>query len=130
MTNKASKIKVPIVINFGGEEAEPIEFDPTKKQAFVLVGYPNQLLVVAWDIDQFGIGGWRIKAVGVDGNNLVMKEFEDGTPKAAFYGDVSVVGASQTDLYTSFGYEDPDVTDEDGNIVNKPIEVKIRPVQE
>lgn len=121
---------MPIIINFGGEEAQPIEFDPTKKQAFVLIGYPNQMLVVAWDIDQSGFGGWRIKAVGIDGETLVLKEFEEGKPTPAFFGDISVVGASNTDLYTSFGYEDQDISDEDGNIVNKPIEIKIRPVQE
>jgi len=127
---KTSKERTPIVINFGGENAQHVEFDPTKKQAFVLVGYPGQLLVVAWDIDQSGFGGWRIKAVGVKkSGELVQKEFEKGKPTAAFYGDVSVVGAAQTDLYTSFGYEDMDVTDDDGNIVNKPLEVRIRPVQ-
>ena len=128
---KNNQEKTPLVINFGGEEARSVAFDPTKKQAFVLEGYPGQLLVVAWDIDQSGFGGWRIKGVGVKKNGeMVQKEFEKGKPSTAFYGDISVVGAAQTDLYTSFGYEDMDMTDDDGNIVNKALEVRIRPVQE
>jgi len=130
MPKKKSKQQpAPIVINFGGEEATPVEFDPDKRQAFVLVGYPGQLLVVAWDIDESGFGGWRIKAVGVEGDEVVTKEFEADKSAPAFYGDISIVGAAETDLYASFGYEDMDVKDEDGNVVNKAKEIRIRPVQ-
>ena len=120
----------PIEISFGGTEAKLIQFNPEEKQAFVLAGLPGHLLIVAWDIDQTGFGGWRIKAIGVNENAVVMKEFEKGKFSTAFYGDASVLGASQNDLYTSFGYEDEDVRDGDGNVVNKVKEIRIRPVQE
>jgi len=40
------------------------------------------------------------------------------------------VGANRTDLYTSFGYEDDDITDDDGYVTNKVKEIVIRPKQE
>jgi hypothetical protein len=125
----SSKKCQPIEISFGGTDANVISFDPLERQAFVLAGVPGHLLVVAWDIDKAGFGGWRIKAVGVEKDEIITKEFETGKRSAAFYGDVSVVGASHNDLFTSFGYEDQDVKDEDGNVVNKVKEIRIRPVQ-
>jgi len=125
-----SKDCPPIEIKFGGTEANLIRFNPEEKQAFVLAGLPGHLLVVAWDIDQTGFGGWRIKSIGISDNEVLMKEFEKGQRSAAFYGDISVIGASKNDLYTSFGYEDEDIRDVDGHVVNKIKEIRIRPVQE
>jgi len=124
---KTKKNKDPVVVRFGEKEPHTINFDPEEKQAFLLSGHPDHLLVVAWDIDEAGHGKYRIKVVGIQSGSLIKKELEPGNESAAFYGEVSVVGARQTDLYASFGFEDDDLKDADGNVCNKVKEIQIKP---
>ncbi len=130
MARKRRKKTAPIVFSFGANEPETIEFDPTEKQAFMFASGHDHMLVVAWDIDEAGHGAYRVKVVGAENDELVLKELEPGSHTAAFFGEVAVVGAAQTDLYTSFGYQDDDIKDTDGYVVNKVKEIVIKPKQD
>lgn len=130
MPRKRKKRTAPVVFNFGANEPETIEFDPTEKQAFLFASGEEHMLVVAWDIDAAGHGAYRIKVVGVEDGEVVNKELEPSNASAAFFGEVSVVGAARTDLYTSYGYQDDDIKDADGLVINKVKEVVVRPKQD
>ncbi len=127
MARKSKSNKDPVVVSFGEKPPHNIQFDPEEKQAFLLSGHADHMLVVAWDVDEGGRGKYRIKVVGIEDGELIKKELEPGNASAAFFGEVSVVGAKQTDLWASFGYEDEDLKDADGNIFNKVKEIQIKP---
>ena len=113
---------------FGGQAAKVVVMSSASKD-LVILRQPNstQALAVAWDVDPSGYGCWRIQQIGVEKGKLVTKMLKKGEDGAAFYGEVSVVGAGNNDLYTSDGFEDADIVDGEGNVVNKVREVKIFP---
>jgi len=125
---KKSRGHTPVVIGFGDAEPHTIEFDPSMRQVFVLAGEPEQMLIVAWDMDDAENGYWRIKTLGVKNDRIISKEFEPGCSTAAFYGEAAAMGAQQTELWHSFGYQDDDRKNEDGVITNKVKEIRIYPV--
>lgn len=130
MARKRKKRTAPVVFSFGGNEPATIEFDPTEKQAFMFTSGDDHMLVVAWDIDAAGYGAYRIKVIGVQDGEVLLKELEPGNPSAAFFGEVAIVGAAKTDLYTSFGYQDDDAKDVDGCVTNKVKEIIVKPKQD
>ena len=88
-------------------------------------------MAVAWDLDDAGNGFWRVMAVGFDEQGgMLLKEIQKDKTSVAFYGDISVVGAGRNDLFTSDGYEDDDIVDAEGNVVNKATEIHIYPSRE
>lgn len=125
---KARKYKNTIkTLKFGDKAATVIEIDPVNKELIILKHGTEQALAVAWDVDPSGYGFWRIQQVGFEFGDLVVKELRKGDIAAAFHGEVSVVGAGNNDLFTSNGYEDDDVVDVEGNVVNKVREVRVYP---
>jgi len=131
MKRKNNKTATPTAsFVFGSREPQTIDFDPTEKQAFIFRNGGNHMLVVAWDLDASGYGVYRLKVIGEKNGRVVYKALEPGNNSAAFFGEAAVVGASKTDLFTSFGYEDDDIRDADGHVVNKIKEIVIRPKQE
>lgn len=127
-TRNIDRGHTPVVIGFGDSAPHTIEFDPSTRQVFVLAGEPGQMLVVAWDMDDAGQGFWRVKTLGIRNDEVITKEFEPGSTTAAFYGEATAVGAQQTELWHSFGYQDDDHKNEDGVITNKVKELRIYPV--
>lgn len=114
--------------SFAGSDAKTIELDPAQKHLLTIQCHDDQFLAVAWEIDDSGYGYWRIRQVGVgDAGKIIKKELKPGKPAAAFYGEAAVVGAGGNDLFTSYGYEDRDQHDAEGNVVNKIQEVRIFP---
>jgi hypothetical protein len=112
---------------FAGRGAKVVDIDPETKELLILKHGQQQALAVAWDVDPSGYGFWRIQQVGVENGTLVTKELKKGDEGAAFYGEVSVVGAGGNDLFTSDGYEDLDVVDTEGNVLNKVKEIRVFP---
>lgn len=127
-TSRNARAATPVIIESGDGAPHTIEFDPTLRQVFVLSGEPDQMLVLAWDMDDAGYGFWRIKTLGVKNDAVITKEFEPGQSTAAFFGEATAVGAQQTELWHSFGYQDDDRRNEDGVVTNKIKEIRIYPV--
>jgi hypothetical protein len=127
-SRKKARASTPVVIDFGDGAPRTIEFDPSLRQVFVLAGEADQMLVVVWDMDDAGYGFWRIKTLGVKNDKIITKEFEPGSSTAAFYGEATAVGAQQTELWHSFGFQDDDETNEDGVVTNKVKEIRVYPV--
>jgi len=124
------KSKQDLKVSFGKKLSKQIEYDPEVKISFLLQGDGEHVLAIAWDIDDAGSGFWRITAVGFDKNgNMLQKEIQKGKTSVAFFGDISVVGAGRNDLFTSDGYEDADIIDAEGNIINKATEINIYPAR-
>jgi hypothetical protein len=114
-------------LSFAGQEAKVVDLPATSRDLILLKHGPDQALAVAWDLDNHGCGFWRIQQIGLVDSALVTKELRRGEVGAAFYGEVSVVGAGNNDLYTSDGFEDADVVDHEGNVINKIREIRIYP---
>jgi hypothetical protein len=125
---KDFKEGLPLNPTFKGKKAREVKFDPTQPTSFVLRSSDNQILALMWDVDREGYGHWRIKQIGLSPTEgPVMKMFSEGKDGIAFYGDITVVGARQNELWRADGYEDDDLRDEEENVVNKPTEVRIYP---
>ncbi len=125
---KDFKEGAPLVPTYKGKRAKVVSFDPKEASAFVFQSSEKQLLALMWQSDKDGYGFWRIKQIGLsDKEAPVTKQLETSRKYTAFYGEASVVGVRMTDLYRTDGYEDDDVKDEDGNITNKPVEIRIFP---
>lgn len=117
-------------LKFGDKSPIVIQVNPDEQRLFVLQNTPSQFLAIAWDLDTSGKGYWRIQPIGVKHEKIITKQYRPGETGPAFYGEISVVGAGRNDLYTSFGYEDPDNQDHEGNLKNKAREIIIRPKRE
>lgn len=119
---------LPLVPTFKGKKAKVIAFDTKEAAAFVFQSSDRQLLALMWQPDKDSYGFWRIKQIGLsEKDGPITKQLTAEKEDTAFYGEASVIGARQTDLFRTDGYEDDDETDEDGNIVNKPVEIRIFP---
>lgn len=114
-------------LTFAGMEAKVLEVQAASRDLLLLKQGQDQALAIAWDMDNHGYGFWRIQQIGLINGELITKELRKGDVGAAFYGEVSVVGAGSNDLYTSDGYEDDDVLDHEGNVLNKVREIRIYP---
>lgn len=112
---------------FAGTAAKVLEVPAASRELILLKHGQEQALAIAWDMDNHGYGFWRIQQIGLDNGELITKELRRGESGAAFYGEVSVVGAGSNDLYTSDGFEDDDVVDPEGNVLNKVKEIRIYP---
>jgi len=121
----------PFVPTFDKRQAKTIILPEGEPQAFIFYTSNLQALVAAWTKDLTGRWHWSIKLVGIKHTGgLYCKLFEkDQKPLAAFHGEMEVLGPGLSSLFSSFGFEDVDELDEDGNIVNKPREIKIYPAQ-
>lgn len=118
----------PLVPTFKGKRAKIVTFDTKKPTAFIFQSSDRQFLALMWQSDKDGYGYWRIKQIGLsEKDGPITKQLTPDKEDTAFYGEVAVVGARETDLYRTDGYEDDDVKDEDGNITNKPVEIRIFP---
>lgn len=119
----------PFQPKFHGQRVQEIEFDPEVPQAFSLWHSDNQCLMLAWELDHNGYGHWRVFLLGFDKNGIVKKRYTSSRALPAFYGEVQVKGPGRNDLWASAGYEDPDATDSEGSVYNKPREVKLLPTR-
>ena len=124
-----TKRKQPTVnaLTFAGHAAKVLEVAPANRELILLKHDQDQALAIAWDMDNHGCGFWRIQQIGLLHGEPVMKELRRGELGAAFYGEVSIMGAGSNDLYSSDGYEDDDVVDQEGNVLNKIREIRIYP---
>ncbi len=119
---------LPLVPIFKGKKAKVIPFDTKEPAAFVFQSSDRQLLALMWQSDKDGYGFWCIKQIGLsEKDGPIKKQLTPEKEDTAFYGEASVVGARKTDLFHTDGYEDDDARDEDGNITNKPVEIRIFP---
>lgn len=115
---------------FFGKKAKTIKFEAKESNAWCFWTSPTQLLLLAWEVDTNQRGRWRIFNLGIDDNGVIMKRFGVDQIQPAFYGEISVKGASQNDLFASLGFEDDDAVDYEKNVYNKPTEVVILPKRE
>lgn len=122
------KSKQGLKIKFASKTTKVITYEPDTKSSYAFHGGGNHILAVAWDIDDAGAGFWRIMPVGLDANGaMLLKDVQQGKTSVAFFGDISIVGAGKNDLFTADGYEDDDMIDAEGNIVNKATEIHVYP---
>jgi hypothetical protein len=119
---------LPLVPTFKGKKAKVVSFDTTEPNAFVFQSSDRQLLALLWQSDKDGYGYWKIKQIGLsDKDGPITKQLTVDKEDTAFYGEAAIVGARRTELYHTDGYEDEDTRDEDGNIINKPVEIRVFP---
>lgn len=116
-------------LRFNKRKPKIVEVEGPQLVAIVAPELPDQCLAIAWDEDDAGYGFWRIQHIGVTNKKVVTKELKPGEAAPAFYGDVAVKGAGSNDLHTGFGYEDEDILDREGQVVNKPLEINVFPVR-
>lgn len=123
---------LPFIPRVDGKLAKTLQISPGKPAAFAIYTNPEHILLVTWHIGHDKVGFWKIRFIGILPNGgIAPKQFSPDDIRPAFYGEVSVVGPeNNSDLYTSPGYEDDDELDEEGNLVNKPSEIRIYPVRE
>lgn len=125
---KSTKTPLP---TFRGEKAKLVPMGEEGTQSFVFSCCDDQLLHLAWDVDLEGYGFWRARLIGLENGSPVKKAFRSEKPeRVAFYGSVAVSGPAGNDLFDSFGFDDDDFLDHEGNVVNKPTEVLLRPYRE
>jgi len=105
-----------------------LPFDAEAPTTWLLLPEPGAAgLLVRWVVDVNRYGCYHVTLVGHDGNGVATKQMQRQAAVPAFYGDVVVKGADRNDLYASYGFDDPDVVDLDGTVVNKPRVVVLRP---
>jgi hypothetical protein len=82
-------------------------------------------MILTWDpSDQC----FRIQLVGIKNEGGIRtKQFSSEKELALFCGRIEVMGVDENSLYTSVNHTDRDVIDEDGKVIDKPVEVRIIP---
>ncbi len=122
------KTKQELKVNFASKRSKVMSYDAESKSSYIFHNGGDHALALAWDIDDAGHGFWRVLAIGFDSKGeMLLKDIQKDKTSVAFFGEISVVGAGKNDLFTSDGYEDDDVVDTEGNVVNKATEVHIYP---
>lgn len=122
------KLGVPYIPKLGKSHARLVTFDPSQPQSWIFYSSATQALVLYWTRDVTGKACWEVKLVGIKPTGgLHTKPYI--TEQPAFFGDVSALGAGQTSLWTSYGYEDPDEYDEDGVVKNKVRVLRLYPAE-
>lgn len=104
-----------------------VKFDATHSAAWSFWIDATQALFLVWDVDHNQYGHFRTFLIGVDDQGVVKKKYTARTELPAFFGEIAVRGPNSNDIWSSYGYEDADEVDSEGNIVNKPREVKLYP---
>ena len=117
---------VPYLPKLNGKFSKVVPFDPGDPQSWIYYTSATQALVLSWTTDVTGKQCWELKLVGLrEEGGLHTKQFL--AEKPAFYGDITALGAGQNALWTSYGYEDADETDEDGIVKNKVRVLRLYP---
>lgn len=129
MVKKKEKTKDTPIPTFRGKKAKLVSMEEGP-QSFVFACGDDQLLHLAWDVDREGYGFWRARLIGLEKNAPIKKEFRAGQERVAFYGSVAVPGPAGNELFDSFCFSDDDFLDHEGSVINKPVEVLLRPHRE
>jgi len=114
---------------FHGKQINDIDFDPTQPSAWSFWVADNQALLLAWELDHNDYGHFRVFLLGFNDDGVINKHFTASQTLPAFHGEVVVKGPAENDVWASYGFEDADNKDAEGNVVNKPREVKIYPAR-
>lgn len=117
----------PFQPKFSGKKLSEVKFDPKKNQAWSFWINDTDVLVLAWQVDHNDYGHFRTYMMALDDQGVITKQFTAKQSAPAFAGEVVVKGPGQNDVWASFGFEDRDIQDSEGNVTNKPREVKIYP---
>lgn len=120
----------PFAPKFHGRKVKEIKLDPQEPGAWAFWISDYQVLMVAWELDHNQYGHFRCFMMTLNDDGVETKQFSANVPAPAFAGEVVVKGARENDLWSSFGYEDDDEFDLEGNLINKPREVKLYPARE
>jgi len=120
----------PFAPSFQGVPITEFEFDPTQPAAWSFWISSDQVMMIAWELDRDQYGHFRCFLMQITDDGIKQKQFTPTTSAPAFAGEVVVKGTNQNDLWNSFGFEDEDEFDLEGNLINKPREVKIYPARE
>jgi hypothetical protein len=110
-----------------GQQPKVVGFDGAEATSWLLpAGQPAGLLI-HWVVDGNRYGRYCLTLLGCEETEVPLKPLQQGALLPAFFGEVSVRGAGRNDLFASYGYEDPDVLNEDNVVVNKPQTVVLSP---
>lgn len=125
---KFYKAGAPFTPSLDGKLAKAVDLDPDKPHSFVFYLGPKLVLVLAWTQDHVDRWHWKIKLIGIKpGGGLYKKKFTSRAELASFFGEIEILGPGANSLFRSFSFEDIDEKDEEGNVVNKPREIRIYP---
>ena len=113
--------------HFNDKPIKEIKFDSTTPGAWAFWIDETHALLLVWDVDHNQYGHFRTFLLGVDDNGVIKKKYTPHTALPAFFGELAVKGPNSNDIWSSYGYEDADEVDGEGNIINKPREVKLYP---
>jgi hypothetical protein len=117
----------PFQPKFNGKKLNEVKFDRTIDQAWAFWVNDTTVLILMWAVDHNDYGHFRVFMLGMDDNGVITKQYSAGTRAPAFLGEVVAKGPGLNDVWSSFGFEDADIVDHEGNITNKPREIKIYP---
>ncbi len=116
-------------LTFRGKSPTIIEVDKPTMIVIIAKNYPNQLLTIRFHQDETTSGEYHILPVGIEKKNLVINELQVGTMSPTFYGNISVIGAGNNELFNCETHE-PIIKDKADNIINKIKNIIITPTQE
>lgn len=117
----------PFRPKFNGKSVQEIDFDPEQSAAWSFWIKSDLVMMLVWDVDHNRYGHFRCFLLGLDDAGVVQKQFSEMKSAPAFMGEIVCKGLAENDIWSSFGYEDEDLRDAEGNLINKPREVKLFP---
>jgi len=117
----------PFRPDFKGKVLNEIKFNPLEENAWIFWISDVTAMTMTWELDHNQYGHFRCFMIGVDDDGLITKQFTPRSKASAFLGEIVVKGPGQNDLWASYGHEDADQLDREGNVTNKPREVKLYP---
>ena len=119
----------PFAPKFRGHKAKDQKFDPEKPASWVFWISDHQVMMLAWELDHNQYGHFRCFMIELDDQGVVMNQYTRKSLGPAFAGEIVARAPRGNDLWRSFAHQDENQTDQEGNLINKPQELKIYPAR-
>lgn len=124
---KDFKLGPPLIPKVAGKASKLIKFDEDSSSSWVFYTGKHTFLLLTWDPREWV---WTMHQIGLSkAGGIVTRKFSPTQEELAFFGRVAVIGADRNNIYTSPGFDDEDVVDEDGTVIDKPTVVKLYPIR-
>jgi hypothetical protein len=114
-----------------GQKPQVVSFGAETPTTWLLLPEGQAIgLLIQWQVDVNRYGQYHLTLIGYEDGAVPQKPLlRNGVLLPAFFGDVSVRGSGRNDLFSSYGYEDPDLVNEEGVVINKPQVVVLSPLR-
>lgn len=119
----------PFTPKIKGSSTRDVKFDPAVPCSWTFWISPHQVLLMMWDLDHNQYGHFRQFMIELDDHGVVKNQFTLRQSKPAFAGEIVAGGPRGNDLWRSFAHQDENQVDQEGNLINKPLELKLYPTR-